>query len=48
MKHYVIFKYGRTFWEKMYDYYGDLDTARKFQRALSDSYHCTLILVEVI
>lgn len=48
MKHFIYFKYGRTFWEKVYEYFGDLDTARGFQQSLSQNYKQVIMLVEVL
>lgn len=48
MKHFVYFKYGRIFWEKIYEYFGDLKTARDFQKSLTQSYGQVILLVEVI
>lgn len=48
MKHYIIFKYGRDSWTVIYEYHGTLDMAQKYQKTLSQSMNCILILCEVV
>lgn len=47
MKHYFIFKYGRVFFEKVYEMYSDKDTALNFLESLQKQYNCSLLLCEV-
>lgn len=48
MKHYVIFKYGLDAWTKIYEYFGTLEMAQKFQKSFSEAMGTILILCEVI
>lgn len=48
MKHYFIFKYGRIYFEKVYELHSDDKTAKEFTRILSKQYGCPLICCEVI
>lgn len=48
MKHYYFFKFGRIYFEKIYELYGDIETAKDFQIALSKQYETNIILMEVI
>lgn len=48
MRHFVIFKFGRDEWTKIYEYYGSFDMAQKYQKTLSQSLNTILILCEVL
>lgn len=47
MKHYLFFKYGRLYFMKVYELWGDYESAKDFRSGLSKQYGCPIILCEV-
>lgn len=48
MKHFLFFKYGRIYFEKIYELWGDYETALNFQKSLSKTHNYPVIMCEVI
>ena len=48
MKHFIYFKFGRVYFEKVYELYGDYGTAQDFLECLNKQYNCKLIMCEVL